>query len=566
MIYYNAWDKTCKAPFGALQVLEKVKFNIKCTSISEAYFLYNDKSLKMDKCADGFCLETSFPECGLVFYNFLLVSDQGIKIYLNNSGKGVAIFSFNKETPFQLTIYENKIKTPDWYKEGIAYQIFPDRFNIGNNIIKSKTDVYYYDNWYDTPKYIKNGNEIAKWDFFGGNIQGIIDKLPYLKQLNVSVIYLNPIFESCSNHRYNTADYKKIDSLLGTEEDFDRLLDTAESLGIKIILDGVFNHTGADSVYFNKFGKYTSIGAYQSTSSPYYDWFMFDNYPTEYKSWWGVMDLPTVNKENESFRNYIISDEDSVIKKWTNKKIGGWRLDVADELSDSFLQELYSTVKSFGDDKIVMGEVWEDASNKVAYDTLKSYFTKGELDSVMNYPFRDNMVRFIKGEISAFDLKNIFSTLMENYPKERFMGNFNFLGTHDIERILTVVSDVNCDNAINILKMLVYALFFFPGLPCIYYGDEAGVTGYKDPDNRKTYPWGNENKEIFNLYKEASDLRANSNILKQGETVFLAENQDVFCITRLLDGKEFKLYINRSNKKYSWDDNTISPYGILIKQ
>ncbi len=563
MIYFNSWDSDCKAPFGALQCHCSVKFHIKCDGFSDGYIIFNDEYIKMTPSVDGFVVSKAFDEPGIIFYNFMLISDKGIKVFVNKDFGGTAAYSLYKETSFQLTVYSSGSKTPTWYKEGIAYQIFPDRFCIGEWINREKDNVHYYDDWFETPKYIKQNNEIKKWDFFGGNIRGIVEKLPYLKELNISVIYLNPIFEANSNHRYNTGNYMKIDPILGTEGDFDYLIKKAGEYGIKIILDGVFNHTGADSLYFNKFGSYPDTGAYQSKDSKYYPWFYFDEFPDKYQSWWGVMDLPRVNSDNEDYRKFIM---EGPVKKWTQKGIGGWRLDVADELSDDFLELLYKNVKKINPDSVIMGEVWEDASNKVSYGKLKSYFTNSELDSVMNYPLRNLLIDYVSGNITAFEIVNSLTSIMENYPYERFMGNFNFLGTHDVERILTVISGFDEKNKLKILSILVMCLFVSPGIPCIYYGDEAGLTGGKDPDNRKTYPWGRENKEVFKIYKNASDERNKNNSLKLGKTKYV-NYDNVFGIIRFTDFEKSMLFVNPDNFETSFyckelqKTITLKPFG-----
>ena len=351
--------------------------------------------------------------------------------------------------------------------------------------------------------------------------------------------------------------------MLGTEEDFDNLILEAEKRGIKIILDGVFNHVGAESIYFDRFGTFNSNGACQSENSPYSDWFYFKDYPVDYESWWGVMDLPKLNTENPNVRNYIC---ENVLKKWTKHGLGGWRLDVADELSDECLSMINKAVKEVNEDTVVIGEVWEDASNKVAYSVQKSYFSKPELDAVMNYPFRDNMVKFLLGDCDAFYLKNTFMTQMENYPKRNFMGNFNMLSTHDIARIFSVVN-----KDMSILEQFVSSLFIFPGVPCIYYGDEAGLEGGKDPDNRRTYPWGRENKDIYNIYKRYSDLRANSSVLKNGETLFDAVDENIFSVIRQKDNNKIILYLNNSTSEKNFisshtnESIKITPKGIFTE-
>ena len=519
----------------------------------------------MEKKDNSFFCTYKAEKCGPLFYFFRLVSNNLFTIYIGKGTRENSEFSLVcPALKHQLTVTEEMPPLPKWYTEGIMYQIFPDRFAKSGEIRQRKENTHIYNDWYEIPKYIKNEKgEIEKWDFFGGNFDGICEKLDYLKELNVSVLYLNPIFEATSNHRYNTADYTKVDPMLGTEEDFDNLILEAEKRGIKIILDGVFNHVGAESIYFDRFGTFNSNGACQSENSPYSDWFYFKDYPVDYESWWGVMDLPKLNTENPNVRNYIC---ENVLKKWTKHGLGGWRLDVADELSDECLSMINKAVKEVNEDTVVIGEVWEDASNKVAYSVQKSYFSKPELDAVMNYPFRDNMVKFLLGDCDAFYLKNTFMTQMENYPKRNFMGNFNMLSTHDIARIFSVVN-----KDMSILEQFVSSLFIFPGVPCIYYGDEAGLEGGKDPDNRRTYPWGRENKDIYNIYKRYSDLRANSSVLKNGETLFDAVDENIFSVIRQKDNNKIILYLNNSTSEKNFisshtnESIKITPKGIFTE-
>ncbi len=546
MIYYNSRDPECKKPFGAVKAGTEVYFLLKADLCEYAFIVANDKKHKMQPCENGFETSISFDSPGLIFYYFELHTQNGITVYAGKGGSSAAYFSLDIPEKYQLTVYSRETKVPKWYSEGIVYQIFPDRFNIGGEVIKAKKDAHYYKSADEIPQYIKNGNDIAKWDFYGGNLKGICEKLSYLKELGVTCIYLNPIFEARSNHRYDTGNYLKIDPMLGSEEDFDKLISDAGKLGIKIILDGVFNHTGADSIYFNRFGSYDSIGAYQGIESPYYNWYTFTSYPEKYEGWWGVDDLPCTNENVESFRKFLITDQNSVINKWTSKGIGGWRLDVADELSDELLLMINQTVKSKNPDTVVIGEVWEDASNKIAYDKRKNYFTQPELDCVMNYPFRDNLIPFMKGELDAHHLADTYMTLMENYPAYAFYGGLNSLGTHDVERIASVAKDISEENFYSIMKSFVMCQFVFPGVPCIYYGDEAGLEGRKDPDNRRMFPWGKENQDIFAIYKKASGERAKRDALKCGKTEFLSFGTDVFGILRTSDDDTALLYINRS--------------------
>ena len=296
-----------------------------------------------------------------------------------------------------------------------------------------------HENWSDIPEYRPNEQgEILNNDFFGGTLRGIASKLDYLESLHVRTIYLNPIFQAYSNHRYDTGDYKRIDPMLGTEEDFRALCAQAAARGMRVILDGVFNHTGYDSRYFNGSGRYNSLGAHQSKDSPYYGWFDFKRWPDEYGSWWGIYTLPQVNEMNEDYLRYIIEDEDSVIRRWLRLGASGWRLDVADELPDAFIRHLTAAAKREKPDALVLGEVWEDASNKISYSERRAYFHGGELDSVMNYPLSDAILAFLGGG-TAEHFAETMECIRENYPHDVFYSLMNVVGTHDTARTLTLL-------------------------------------------------------------------------------------------------------------------------------
>ncbi|MBR4721132.1 MAG: glycoside hydrolase family 13 protein [Clostridia bacterium] len=503
--------------------------------------------------ASGVCFyETKFvlpKKTGLLHYWFEVATDTD-RIFYGNNEDGLGGIGNTYDTipykKYQITVYDESYKTPEWWRESVCYQIFPDRFENGNengDFLGNRKDIIKR-NWGETPYYKAEqfGGEYLANDFFGGNLLGIEKKLPYLKNLGVSSIYLNPIFKAFSNHRYDTGDYHKIDETLGTEEDFKRLCRKAEDMGIRIILDGVFNHTGSDSLYFNKYGNYDSVGAYQSKKSPYYEWFNFIDYPEIYESWWGIDTLPQVNEASEAYQNFILKDKNSVVKKWLKNGAYGWRIDVADELPDFFVKLLRKAVKEENPDSIIIGEVWEDASNKVAYDKLREYFYGDELDSVMNYPLKNAMIDFAMSRIDASNFDRRIMSLKENYPKPAFYATFNFLSSHDTVRILTALGGKNCENkdecaatrlsqeeyslALKRLKCLITMQFALPGVPVIFYGDEAGVEGYADPFCRSCYPWGNENGEIMEHYRHSIDLRNKNNVFKNGdfESVYKYEN------------------------------------------
>lgn len=393
--------------------------------------------------------------------------------------------------------------------------------------------------------------------------------------MGITVLYINPIFEAASNHRYDTGDYEKIDPLLGNEDDFKLFCREAKNHGIRIILDGVFNHTGCDSKYFNKYGNYDSNGAWQGDNSPYREWFSFKEDGT-YDCWWGVDDLPSVVEQTESYKKYIYDDEDSVVRKWLRMGASGWRLDVADELPDDFIAGIKSAmIKENGDDALLLGEVWEDASNKISYSELRKYFLGDELDGVMNYPFRDGILAYLTGKMSAESLCEILYSLYENYPEENFYASLNLIGSHDRMRVVTklggapdsyTMSDEDKKNFrlsqdnFNLAKgrMWIAALLqmTMPGVPCIYYGDEAGMQGYEDPYNRGTFPWDNVDSDMFTMYQNAIRLRKTLDVFTDGDFKPLSFGSEVFGFVRETESEKAVVLVNNSlqNTNMVWLD------------
>ena len=376
---------------------------------------------------------------------------------------------------------------------------------------------------------------ITNSDFFQGDLKGIQMKLPYLQELGVTCIYLNPIFEAYSNHRYDTGDYEKIDPILGTEADFKELCAEAKKLGIRIINDGVFSHTGSDSKYFNREGRYQSNGAYNSTSSPYYTWYKFIQWPNIYNSWWGFNTLPEVEELSNSFNEYI-NGENGIVRKWIKNGNSGWRLDVADELPDEFIEHIREAIKAEDPEALLLGEVWEDASNKESYGSRRRFLYGKELDSVMNYPFRDAILGFLDCGDGKYMLEMIM-TIVENYPRPVLRSLMNHLGTHDTERVITLLagerlygrgrewqastmlSPEQREYGLRRMRLASGILYTLPGVPCIYYGDEVGVEGYKDPFNRRTFPWGHEDKDLLQWYKDLGKMRHSCSCLVDGDLI-----------------------------------------------
>ena len=294
-------------------------------------------------------------EPGIVWYYFIIHSGGAVSYYGNNP-EGTGGLGAAAATPppsFQITVHFPDAATPDWFKNAVVYQIFVDRFfngHAGGSITNCKKGSLLHPYWNDAPVYVREREtgRILAYDFFGGNLAGVMAKLPYLKNLGISAIYFNPLFEAPSNHKYDTADYKTIDPMFGSNDIFRELCEKARQMGIAIILDGVFSHTGSDSIYFNKEGNYPEPGAWQSPESPYYSWYRFKKYPDEYESWWGVDALPNVNELEPSYRDFIIHGQDSVLKHWMKLGAKGWRLDVADELPDQFIREFRQVMKETG--------------------------------------------------------------------------------------------------------------------------------------------------------------------------------------------------------------------------
>lgn len=492
---------------------------------------------------------------GLRFYYFQIDINGEKKYYCKSKdgtgGEGRVIEK--PENKYQITVYSDKTNCPLWFPDSIVYQIFVDRFFNGSpddEVLNPKRNCLLHSHWSNDPLYIKNEEgHVIRWDFFGGNLIGVRKKLDYLKRLGISTIYFNPIFKAVSNHKYDTGDYHQIDEMFGDNKIFAELVKEAEELGISIILDGVFSHTGSDSIYFNRYGNYDSIGAYQSKDSPYYSWYRFDEHPDDYESWWGVSDLPNVNELEKSYQDFIIYNEDSVLNYWMDMGIKGWRLDVVDELPAQFLKNFKSQLRNKDNESILIGEVWEDVSNKCSYDKRREYFLGEELDSATNYPFRKTLIDFITGQIDSECVHKRLMTLAENYPKFNFYSALNLLGTHDVPRILTELGrDIKEKPlAVKRLKLLSLWQMTFPGVPCIYYGDEAGLEGETDPDNRRTYPWGNENQELLNWYHEVIKLRNEYDIFKTGEWHSFYLNKDIYGYKRSINDNKDVFAQERQN-------------------
>lgn len=554
----------CKSPFGAAECGQNVTFTCRplaregfthCALVLHGEFSGRNWEVKLSPDGNwgdrvGFSTVFTAPEePELLFYHFRFWREDGSGCDLDRTGYR----SDGQILSWQLTIYRDSAY-PDWYRDGIVYHVFPDRFCRLS--VPDPTgmvgDRWVHENWTDAPVWRPDPDgEVRNRDFFGGSLAGITAKLDSLAALGVSVLYLCPIFESASNHRYNTANYEKIDPMLGTEADFRTLCAQAGERGIRIVLDGVFNHTGSQSIYFNADGFYPSLGAAQSQDSPYYSWFSFHPWPRDYDAWWGIRTLPAVREDVESYVNYILDGEDAIIRRWLRLGASGWRLDVADELPDWFIEKARTAIAETKADGLLIGEVWEDASNKIAYSQRRRYLLGSELHGVMNYPFRTALLNYLKGG-DALDFLEAMETLRENYPPKAFLACMNFLGTHDTARILTVLgadtppesreerasfhlSPVQRQRGTALLRLAVMTLFTFPGVPTVFYGDEAGMEGWEDPMNRGTYPWGQEDPTIQAFFAALGKLRRERASLQRGGLRWLHAQGHVLAFARDLE-------------------------------
>jgi len=570
MIIHDSAKPKYRWPAGAVPQGTKIALclEIRDITVEEVYLEVlrgvEKESIRMEHGGVDWATEYDVPcEPCVLWYWFVIKLDDNNKIYYGadvgrNCGTGRAYWRL--PPAFQLTVYEKDFMTPGWMKEAVMYQIFPDRFARGNEA-QAKTGleyhkklgrpVIYHEDWNELPLYkAAEGMDCYQpCDYYGGDLQGVLSKLDYLHDLGVTVIYLNPITEANSNHRYNTSDYLKVDPVLGTEEDFRELVEAARERGIRIILDGVFSHTGDDSVYFNKYGNYDGVGAYQSKDSPYYNWYRFTDYPDKYSSWWGFDTLPEINEKEQSWIDFVIEKEDSVLATWLGRGAAGFRLDVADELPDETIAQMRNAIKYIGQDNALIGEVWENATTKESHGENRKYALGGGLDSVSNYPLKDEIIRFILHNIDADEFKNFLVAQHENYPKEMYYSLMNLLSNHDIARIRSVFSttvnptELSREEQAHLVvtpaqekegaarqKMAVALQFTLPGMPCVYYGDEVGMMGMFDPFNRQAYEVRDD--EMREFHAQLAALRRKNDCLRTGHCLFATHSANTIGILR----------------------------------
>ena len=571
---YDSRDLRYKTPYGAVATGTQVQFTLRPprtetfshASITARFESRHDETVIMKMPWQGHELGQDLFSAeldttgyvGLIWYSFRLVKLNGGKQELG---------------PYQLTVYNGDETVPDWFGQGVTYQIFPDRFRRSRvpdpeGLVGGR---WVHQSWEEFPEYRPDDRgEVRNRDFFGGDFQGVIEKLDYLKSLGVETLYFNPIFEAAENHRYGAADYSRVDPMLGTNDDFSRLCAEAHKQGMRVILDGVFNHTGFVSRYFNGDGFYPETGAYQSWDSPYHSWFHFTQWPQKYDSWWGIYSLPAVNENDPGYRDFIFAGEDSVVRRWLRAGADGWRLDVADELPDDFVHGIHEAARAEKPDAVVIGEVWEDGSTKVAYGVRRKHILGGHCDGLMNYPLRSAILSFFQGGGGEGFVK-VMETIRENYPHFAFYSAMNSLDTHDTPRLITLLgaggeyrdqtkewraqyrlSPKQRARGRALLKAAALLMFCFPGSPTVYYGDEVGMEGFEDPFNRQTYPWGHEDMDLLEWYRALGRLRRRHQALRRGSIRYLCGKGPLLAFIRETEGERLLCVFNSGSNEHTF--------------
>jgi glycosidase len=560
-------------PVGAVSTGTSVtiRFRARLENVSSVYLCLYRKDFReehvMRHTGDYWEVNIKAPAVPDVYWYYFTVNIGGKICYYGAQGSrtgGIGCVYSDHPPSYQITVYHAGFDVPEWFQKSVMYQIFPDRFRRSADRTAKKgieyhhskgRKIHYHEKWEEKPLFgpLPGEKDYNPCDYFGGTLKGIEESLAYLHGLGVSVLYLNPVFEAASNHRYNTADYFSIDPVLGSEADLKSLCRKAADMDIRIILDGVFSHTGSDSIYFNREGNYKVLGAANSRESQYYPWYTFERYPDKYRCWWGFTSLPEVNEYEPAWQQFVITDEDSVIRHWLKAGAKGYRLDVADELPDEVLAMIYRNARQTDPEAVMIGEVWEDATTKYSYGAKRHYALGGMLDSVTNYPLRNALVGFLNGRANAEDLKNFLVDQAANYPLPMYYALTNLLSSHDIERVRTalsaridphelsreqqasfVISDDQNKKGSQRQRLAAILQYCLPGVPCIYYGDERGMNGFLDPFNRETFqeaPY-----DLTEDYRQLAQLRNSADALQTGHVVFFAPDTECIGVLRYVIG------------------------------
>jgi glycosidase len=599
-LYHDSRDLAYKKPFGAVTQNQNVQWALKALpGVSKATLVLdvrklegnqeileyrNIKRIPMRRATDGthelFTADHSFKDKAIYGYWFEVRIGAETYVYQNNGepiywtqekgagGMGQVVLANDKERParnlrrFRITVFDPAFQVPRWARDAVYYYIFPDRYRNGNLANDPQLGQRRYQNhaievhakWLEKPNKPSTGDgSDAHYnnDFFGGDLEGIIQKLDDIKDLGANAIYMTPVFLAASNHKYDTADYLQIDPAFGTNDDFTRLTQEAAKRGIRIIPDASLNHVGADSRYFDRFGNFSDKdkGAFANNriqpSSPYATWFTLDAKQTDpdkqFKGWVGVSDLPELNKSSLSWRKFAYGSADSVTRTWLRRGASGWRMDVAPWVPDDFWREWRMAVKQTQPDAITIAETWFDASK---------YFLGDTFDSTMNYVLRNALLDFANGNDARKLVANL-EHLREAYPPQAFHALMNLVSSHDQARALHVLGgpvDASLDvmqKAKQRLRLATLVQMTLPGSPTVYYGDEVGLSGGDDPYNRMPYPWadqgGHPDLSLRQDFKSLLQMRHQHAVLRQGTLQApLASNAHVVVLARQL-GKEMAL-------------------------
>jgi len=571
MILHDSHSPTYRDPIGPVQAGGRLTLRFfcdECEAVTVRTWNGSEKFTTMKPVGNGLFEATlTVPATPMLFwYDFIVHRASGELRYGNAADGlgGVGEELHGSPRSYQVTVYDPAYATPAYLREGVIYQIFPDRYyrkaeaatpERHNAIAQAHPEATFHGQWNESPTLDtdpENGDNRAL-DFFGGTLAGITEKLDYLLALGVTVIYLNPVVRARTNHRYDTGDYETVDPILGTEEDFATLTRAAKKVGIRILSDGVFSHTGADSKYFNRFSRYTTVGAYQSQTSPYFGWYHFDHFPDRYNAWWGFYTLPAVEKDNPAYRRYLLDADSGVLPLWMKRGACGWRLDVADELPVDLLRDMRAAVKGQNPDGTLLGEVWEDASNKISYGKQRSYCLGDTLDSVMNYPLRRVVIDFFTHLCSAHELARLLLHQREVYPAPFLYSLMNLLGSHDRVRALNAFSGYDLEGIIQMPREqaqkirltpeqlalskeryleALRLLCALPGAPTVYYGDELGMQGMADPWNRAPMDWDGGDAVLWSSVSALLNHRRQHRLLQTGYFDVEAIDADTLIIRR----------------------------------
>lgn len=569
-IYFNIKQKendfeiTINVP-EKLGWIERMKFITETSNERNAYQMHHVENKNGFVCfKTNIYLETK----ALYHYYFSFEANHEFIYYKRENQKNTN--SISKDEMWKMSV---DFSVPDWAKGKIMYHIFVDRFYRGNENDLKPLPNRVIRKWNEDIMIGPNENGLWNTDFYGGDLIGIKKKLPYLKSLGVSILYLSPIVLSQSNHRYDTADYEIVDDYAGVNDDLKDLCDSAHQMGMKVILDAVFNHTGNDSKYFNEYHHFNNVGAFESMDSPYFPFYR--KYITDDKVyfdyWWGMKNLPVCDGNSEKWQDYIYG-VGGVIDKWFSYGIDGLRLDVADELTDSFIEGIRKAVKRNKPDGFILGEVWKNPMRM-----NRGYIESGKgMDSVMNYSLVNALIRYFKyGD--CYTLKCVIHEILMEYPNDTIYSLMNFTSTHDITRAINIFGtnefqingewswNLNSDNrdyqknyqmsmeqyefGKKVYQAYLYTLTFFPGILSIFYGDEIGMQGLGNLANRRPFTWDKIDNEILNLFKKLGEIRNKETFLYDAKIKIHDINENYFSFLRYNNEKEILFYVNRTSYK-----------------